>query len=321
MIATKPKNIVILGGAGFVGLHLCRALAHDGHSVTVLTRNRAHHREATLCPHSRVLSLDVYDPQALRRAFDGHQVAINLVGILNERGRDGKGFERAHVELTERALETCRASGVTRYLHMSALGAGVGASHYLRTKGDAEQRVRTAAANGLRTTIFRPSVIFGRGDSFFNRFATLLRIAPVLPLACPDARMQPVWVGDVAAAFARSLQADWTHGAALELGGPRRYSLLELVAYTRDLLGLRRWVLPLPGWAARLQARVMDRVPGKPFSTDNYRSLQVDNVTDDNALPRLDIRPASVESTVPGYLKGARRERLYSQLRAHARRG
>lgn len=321
MIAPKPRNIVILGGAGFVGLHLCRALARAGHSVTVLTRNRYHHREATLCPHSRVISIDVYDTEALRRAADGHQVAINLVGILNERGRDGKGFRRAHVELTERVLQACRETGVQRYLHMSALGAGVGASHYLRTKGDAEQRVRTAAAKGLQATIFRPSVIFGRGDSFFNRFATLLRIAPVLPLACPESRMQPVWVGDVAAAFTRSLEVDWTHGAALELGGPRQYSLLELVTYSRDLLGLRRWILPLPDWAARLQAAFMDWVPGKPFSTDNYRSLQVDSITGDNALPRLNIRPASVESTVPGYLKGARRERLYSQLRAHARRG
>src|SRR5690606_20447992 len=132
----------------------------------------------------------------------GADAVINLVGILNEKGRDGSGFERAHVELTEVVIDACRSAGVSRLLQMSALNAGRGQSHYLRTRGESEARVR---ASRLDWTIFPPSVIFGPGDGLYNRFAGLLRPLPVLPLACAGAKFAPVYVGDVVEAFARAV--------------------------------------------------------------------------------------------------------------------
>src|SRR5690606_4508306 len=128
-----------------------------------------------------------------------------------------------------------------------------------------------------KVTSFRPSVIFGPGDSFFNRFARLLKRVPlVFPLACPNARFAPVYVGDVAEAFARALKDPQLYGRRLALCGPREYTLQQLVAYTAECLGLRRLILPLPDFLSRIQAAIFDFVPGKPFSTDNYRSTLVD---------------------------------------------
>ena len=212
----KPQHVVVLGGTGFVGSHLVPRLHADGHRITVLSRNREQNRELGVLPRVRVENCDVYDRVALAKELIGADVAINLVGILNERGSDGSGFRKAHVELTETLIGACKASGVRRLLQMSSLRAGEGASHYLRTRGEAEARVRESR---LAATIFRPSVIFGRGDGLFNRFAQLLRIAPVLPLARANARFAPVHVGDVAEAFARALAHPHTIGHTYELFG------------------------------------------------------------------------------------------------------
>ncbi|MEE4174689.1 MAG: complex I NDUFA9 subunit family protein [Xanthomonadales bacterium] len=301
-------KLVTVGGSGFLGLHVARAMARAGHEQVVLTRQPARARSFRLVPRVTVSKADVYDTEALARAFDGADAVMSMAGILNESGRDGSGFERVHVTLVDGLIEACRAAGVDRVLHVSALGAGAGESHYQRTKGEAEQHLRDS---GLATTLFRPSVVFGRGDSFFTRFASLLRLAPVLPLACPNSKLQPVWAQDVAAAMVAALERPDAVGAAWELGGPEVYTLKELVEWTARTLGLRRAVVGLPDGISRLQAAVMDFVPGKPFSTDNYRSLQVDNVTRDNALPRLGIRPASIDAIVPDYLvESSRQKRL-----------
>lgn len=296
-------RIVLLGSTGFVGCHLLPRLTRDGHSCLALTRNRMSCRELSVIPGVELRQARVYDKDALAECFEGADAAINMVGILNEGGRSGKGFGRAHVELTELVIEACRTAGVRRLLQVSALNAGKGESHYLRSKGEAESRIREA--DDLDSTIFQPSVIFGDGDSFFNRFAQLLKLAPVLPLACPEARMQPVWVGDVAEALARSLDDPGTFGKTLALVGPRVYTLRELVAFAAEAAGLERRIVGLPDGVARLQAFLMDFVPGKPFSTDNYLSLQIDNVSDENALPSLGISPRSIEAVVPGYLAGS----------------
>jgi NADH dehydrogenase len=187
---------------------------------------------------------------------------------------------------------------------MSALGAAEdGPSFYLQSKGVAERHVR-AAPPALGWTILRPSVIFGAGDSFMNRFAGLLRLSRgVIPLARAEARFAPVWVGDVAEAFARALADRGTVGKSYDLCGPEVFTLGALVRLAGGFSGTRAHVLPLPDWAARLQARVMDFVPGKPFSTDNYRSLTVDNISDDDGCARLGITPASLRAIGPGYLR------------------
>ncbi|MDX1569398.1 MAG: complex I NDUFA9 subunit family protein [Xanthomonadales bacterium] len=302
------KKICLVGGSGFVGEHLLNRWA-GRYQLDVLSRNPDHHKDGRVVPGSRFHAVDVYDVNALKLRFDGAHAVVNLVGILNESGRNGKGFEKAHVTLTETALEAARKAGVKRFLQMSALRAGEGASHYLRTKAEAEQRVRSSR---LRYTIFRPSTIFGPGDSFLNRFATLLRLAPLgLPLACPDAKMQPVYVKDVAAAFDAALEADAEANGIWELGGPRVYTLKELVCYVRDQIGMGQPIVGLPDAISRFQAFLFDYSPVKPFSSDNYRSLQVPSVTRDNALPKLGIEPTALEAIAPRYLgPGSKSDRL-----------
>jgi NADH dehydrogenase len=310
-------NIVLIGGSGFLGQYLVRELVADGHPCTVLTRCTSKRREFSLEKGIRLVQADVYSVDVLTRRFQGADAVVSMAGILNEPGFGGKGFQRAHVELVQGIAEACAMAGVTRLLHVSALNAGRGKSHYLRSKGEAEEVLRAA---DLNLTVFQPSVIFGPGDSFFNRFAGLLALSPVLPLACPNARMQPVFAGDVAAAMAAALTDPATHGRTCQLGGPRDYRLIELVRWIAQTLGLRRRVMPLPGFASRMQATLLDFVPGKPFSTDNYHSLQLDNVTTDNALPHFGIVPGSVESIVPDYLGVSRHQRHLGRIRQRAGR-
>jgi NADH dehydrogenase len=234
----------------------------------------------------------------------GQDAVVNLIGILNERGRDGSGFERAHVALARTLVAACRRQRVPRLLQMSALNADAdnGPSHYLRSKGRAERVVRDECGADLQWTIFRPSVIFGPRDDFANRFARLLKAIPLaFPLARPGARFAPVWIEDVVAAFMRALADDATAGECYELAGPEILTLREIVAMVRDRLGLRRAIIGLPDFAARAQAAVCDFVPGKPFSTDNYRSLLVDSVARSDGFARLGIRPQPFSAILPRY--------------------
>ncbi|HUY83565.1 MAG TPA: NAD(P)H-binding protein, partial [Steroidobacteraceae bacterium] len=186
MDAVRPVRVCILGGTGFVGARLATRLLRRGHRVTVLSRDRERHKDLLVLPGLALENCDVHDEAALAERFRGQEVVVNLVGILNERGFGGRGFRRAHTELTRVALEAARSAGVRRFLQMSALGATEGApSHYLRTKGAAERLVREQSG-AMDWTIYRPSVIFGLGDSFLNRFAALLATVPLaLPLAMP----------------------------------------------------------------------------------------------------------------------------------------
>lgn len=296
-------TICILGGTGFVGRHLAARLANDGHRLKVLTRHRERHRDLLVLPRLILVEADVHDPKVLAAELEGCEAAVNLVGILNETGREGHGFYHAHVELPRKLVQACRQAGVKRLLHMSALGADAayGRSHYQRTKGEGENTVH--AAHDMQVTSFRPSIIFGPDDAFFNRFARLLRISPYwFPLACPGARMQPIFVGDVVEAFARSLDRQSTVGKRLELCGPKVYSLEELVEFTAYTLKLRRRVVALGDGLSRLQAKLLDHVPGKPFSWDNYLTLQTDNICRNGFPEEIGITPASVEDIVPGYL-------------------
>ena len=299
------RSVCVLGGSGFVGTQLCAALARGGWRITVPTRNPVRAQHLAMIPSLRLIGADVHDPGQLAMLCDRQQVVINLVGILNENGRDGSGFRRAHADFAGKLLSACRRMRVDRLLQMSALNADAdhGASHYLKSKGMAERIIREQSGPDLRWTIFQPSVIFGPGDDFVNRFAGLLRVIPVgLPLARPGARFAPVWVEDVIAALLRALSDDATAGETYQLCGPDRFTLREIVCMVRDELGLRRAIVGLPDWASRLQATICDFVPGKPFSTDNYRSLTVDSVCSVNGLARLGIHPQSLPAILPRFL-------------------
>ncbi len=314
------KTVCIIGGSGFIGAHLVYRLANAGYLIRVPTRRRERHRELTVLPQVRLVGADVHDVGQLERLLAGSDCVVNLVGILNETG--GATFARAHVELTRKVLDVMRRQRLVRLLHMSALNAdaAVKQGEYLRTKGEAEALVLAAA--GIRATVFRPSVVFGPGDSFFNRFAGLLRFTPgIFPLACAESRLAPVYVGDVVAAFQYALENDATIGKRYDLCGPGVYTLRELVAFTARQIGCRRLIVGLPDFAARVQARVLGLMPGKPFSMDNYYSLQHDSVCADPAWPALGIEPRGIEHSVPTYLAARDRNARYQALRRAARRG
>jgi NADH dehydrogenase len=309
-------QIVLLGATGFLGHHLLPALSAAGHDCRVLSRYKPGCRELTIIPRVEVRQADIYDDDQLEQHFADADAVINMVGILNESGRKGKGFQKVHVDLTARVINTSLQLGVRRLLQVSALNAGKGSSYYLKSKGEAEDLIRSA--EGLDSTIIQPSVIFGEGDSFFNRFAGLLKAAPVMPLACPGSKLQPVWVGDVAAAMTQALTDPGTFGQTLIMVGPAEYTLRELVEFTACVISRKRKIIGLPDALSRFQGRVMDFVPGKPFSSDNYRSLQTDNASVENSLWRFGISPRSIENTVPLYLVGKGHQQRLDQCRKMA---
>jgi len=296
-------RVCILGGTGFVGQHLAAVLSRHGIHCRLLDRHPQRHAALRVNPGVELIRSPTLDPGFLISQFQQCDAVINLIGILNETRH--VSFRSVHVELVDRIVDAAIKAGVPRLLHMSALHADAarGTSDYLRSKGEGENRAHTHGGSTLRVTSFRPSVIFGTGDSFFTRFAGLLRNAPmVFPLACPNSRFAPVWVGDVCEAFARSLLDEATAGKHFNLCGPRVYTLRELVQYTARTAGLRRMIIPLNDTLSRLQARVMGWLPGRPFTFDNYLSLQTDSVCDNNAFESLGITPQAVESIVPRYL-------------------
>lgn len=309
-------RVVILGGSGFVGHALAARLVAAGHVVRVLTRRRERHRELLVLPGLELVEGDVYQPAFLREQLAGCDAVVNLVGILNESGRSGRGHHHAHAELPQRLIEAMRAVGITRLLHMSALNASAQApSHYLRSKAAGEEIVRRS---GLRWTIFRPSVIFGPRDSFVNRFAALLRLMPgVFPLACPDARLQPVYIDDVVHAYAQALTDERTVSQLYNLCGPESYTLREIVARIAGWTGRRVCIVGLNRALSFAQALVMEFAPGKPFSLDNFRSLQVDSVCPGPFPAVYGIQPVSFDAEVPRILSAGQ---AYDRFRANARR-
>lgn len=304
MSAYPPaRRVLLLGGTGFVGRRIAWTLRKRGYAITIPTRNRRHGRELLVMPELDLVTADIHDEATLERLLCGCEAVINLVGILNERGHDGSGFEHAHVALAEKLVRACRRKGVRRLLQMSALKADPnGPSHYLRSKGKAELVIKNESGNDIAWTIFRPSVIFGPDDTFTNRFAKLLRLAPVLPLPRAKARFAPVFVDDVAAAFVAALADPRTASSTYELCGPEIFSLGEIVRYLRSLLGLRRAIVPLPDALGRVQAWVGEYLlPGKPLSLDNFASLGVDSVCSGDAAPP-GFEPFSMLTVVPTYL-------------------
>lgn len=317
---TSKRRICMVGGTGFVGRQLVARLADEGHYVKVLARHRERHRDLLVLPTVHVVEADVRDEATLLREFRSMDVVINLVGILNESGR--ARFRDIHVELPRRIMVACRKTNIKRLLHMSALGAdaGRGASQYLRTKGEGENA--THAESGIAVTSFRPSVIFGPEDDFFNRFARLLKIAPYFfPLACPQARLAPVYVGDVVEAFARALNNRATFGQRYDLCGPTSYSLKQLVEFTAQQTGVKRYVIGLGKGMSSLFATLLEMVPGKPMSRDNLASLRQDSVCKGEFPAAFGLTPASIEAVVPVYLASHNTRKKYLGYRERAGRG
>jgi uncharacterized protein YbjT (DUF2867 family) len=321
----KHNSVLVVGGSGFLGRHLIAALAARGVKVVVPTRRRERAKHLILLPTVDVVEADIFAPGVLERLAAGRQAAINLVGILHgrrgrpdERGPNNYGpdFARVHVELPQALLAACRASGARRLLHISALGVAPGApSEYLRSKAFGEQAV--LAADDLDVTVFRPSIVFGPEDRFLNSFASLLKLLPGMAVPCPDARFQPVHVGDVARAMVAALDDAQTRGKVYELCGPQAYTMKQLVEYVCAATGRRRLIVGLSDRLSYLQARLMEWTPGPLMTRDNYYSMQVPSVCS-GSFP-FGIQPQPLEAA-SAYLAPLGPRERYPQLRWRARR-
>ena len=294
----SPQKILVLGGSGFVGRHICEALSRQGHRITVPTR-RLPARSVQMFPGVEVVHADVHDPAQLASLVQGQDAVINLVAILH--GNE-QTFEHVHVQLVRHLVAACNKSGVHRLVHISALGADEhAASMYQRSKARGEKVLHAAVKTAnLELTILRPSVIFGADDKFINMFAKLQSVFPVMPLAGAATRFQPVWVQDVAQAVVHCLEHRTTIGQTFEICGPDIFTLQQLVEMAGKWSGHSRFVFPLPSFIAKLQALMMEFLPGPTLmSRDNLASMQTDNVASGQAkgLAQLGIaHPQSVSS-------------------------
>ena len=303
-------NILVLGGSGFVGRYLVPRLDAAGYPVTVPTRNRERARHLILLPKIDVVQANIRDPAELDRLVAGKDVVINLVGILHGRmGEDndpyGPDFRAAHVDLMQSLVEAAVKNQVSRVIQLSALGVTESdpatlPSRYLRSKAAAEKLLRDSP---LDHVIFRPSVIFGPGDSLLSLFASLQRFLPALAVPHADARFQPVYVGDVADAITRVIDRADMARRTFELAGPDVYTLRELIRLAGSYSGHERMVFNLPNSLGHLQALIMEKLPGRTLmSRDNLMSMRVDNVASGPIDPKLGIEPQSVPAIAPRYL-------------------
>jgi NADH dehydrogenase len=300
------NSICIFGGSGFVGRHLTNLLTNEEIQLRVPTRNYERSKDLLVIPTVDLVEVTEYDDDQLDRLLMGMEAVINLTGVLHG------DFHDAHVEMPQKIVAACKRNGIDRILHMSALTAGPNQpSAYLRSKAEGERIVMTS---GLSATSFRPSIIFGPGDSSINLFARLGRL-PVLPLALPDAKFQPIFVENVVQALTLSLDDPKTFGQSYDLCGPKCYRLRELVEYSAHVTGHDPAIIGLGNVLSRLEATVMEILPGKLMSADNYYSMKVDNVCDcakpSNFKEVWGIQPTELEEVAPLYLaRQTPRERL-----------
>ena len=304
------KKILILGGTGFVGRHLCEKLAEGDYRTTVLTRRRANAKHLQMLPIVDVIEGSAHDLGTLTPLLAAHDAVVNLVAILH--GTEA-AFDKAHVQLPTGLVAACGAAGQRRIVHISSLGADIAApAMYQRSKARGEA---VLFSSGLDVSVLRPSVIFGAEDKFLNTFAALQKIFPFIPLAGSTARFQPVWVEDVATALVRCLEDKSTIGKTFEACGPEVFTLKQLVQLAGQYSGINggkgKPVIGLPDVLARIQATLMELAPGEPImSRDNLNAMTVDNIAGGKlpGLQALGITPAAVSAVVPFYLgaKGLR---------------
>lgn len=304
----REEIVSVIGGSGFIGRHVVAALTSAGWRVRVICRrpDLAQFLLPLGAPGQIALAqANVRDAASVRRAVQGSVAVLNLVGILAERGR--QTFEAVHVHGAAAAARAALETGARTFIHVSAIGADPASpSAYGRSKARGEQEVRRIFP---RAVILRPSIVVGPEDEFFNRFASMARFSPILPLIGGRTRFQPVYVGDIAKAIATLLERQSHAGDILELGGPEVFTFRELMRFMLRVIRRRRLLVPIPFFLAKIMAWPAQFLPGPPITPDQVRMLQRDNVVSDAAIAAgrtfagLGIEPEGIEAVVPPYLE------------------
>jgi len=275
-------NFILLGGSGFIGKQLAFAIANRGGNVTIPCRRPHRHKALLVHPNIRVVEANVFASDQLDDLCQNQQVMINLIGILHERKRGE--FRKIHVEFIKTLVDACTRHGIKRVLHLSALGASqaTGTSRYLRSKGEGENLIHTFGQKELQVTSFQPSVVFGKNDQFINRFAGILPLCiGFFPLACGQSKFAPVYVGDLVEKIVSSVDDKSTHSQRYTVCGPEVFSLQQILQLLVKAMGLSCRIVSLGNTTSKLQARVLQLLPGKLFTMDNYRSMQTPSVCEE----------------------------------------
>ncbi len=312
------NRIAVVGGAGFVGSSIVSKLDEAGYQVKVLTRHRERAKHLILLPNVQVKTCDIHDDKALTDSLRGCDAVINLVGILYETRK--QTFDLIHHQLPKRLAAICDDLGIDRLIHMSALGASEQApSAYLQSKARGEVAL-SQFKGSVNMTTFKPSVIFGRGDRFLTMFSMLIKFLPIIFLAKPDAKFQPIWVEDVATIFVNSLDNTDTYAKSYALAGPKVYSLRELIEKTMQMMGKQRWIIGLSDRLSYLQAWFLEWLPVKLMTRDNVRSMEVANISKAPMAEEIKQSLASLEAIMPTYIVNQTPRAAYDQFRTAAGR-
>ena len=311
--SNSDKLVTVIGGSGFLGRHIVRALAKRGYRIRVACRrpDLAGHVQPLGTPGQIMpVQANVRYPASLAAACDGAYAVINLTGILY--GAGAQSFDAVHVFGAEASAKAAKVAKARVYIQVSAIGAdAASASVYARSKAEGETLARAAFPGAI---VIRPSIVFGPEDGFFNKFAALSRLSPALPLIGGGAtKFQPVFVGDIAEAVARLVDAGEADGRTYELGGPEVLSFKQLMQFTLETIGRKRLLVPLPWAVAKIQGMILGLLPKPPLTADQVKLLRTDNVVSEPALREkrtlegLGIMPRGIAGIVPGYLYRYRR--------------
>ncbi len=315
------KLVTVFGGSGFVGRHAVRALAKAGWRVRVAVRRPD--LAGFLQPLGSVGQIQAVQANlryrwSIEKAVEDADAVVNLVGILAPSGR--QSFEAVQAFGARAVAEAAKAAGVRSLTHLSAIGADPASpALYARTKAEGEAGVFSAVPEAV---VLRPSIVFGPEDEFFNRFAKMAQISPVLPVIGPDTRFQPVFVGDVAAAILAAVEGRAQPGTVYELGGPEVLTFRRCLEILLEEIYRKRPIVPVPFWAAKLQARVLQMLPGAPLTVDQVLMLQRDNVVsaaaegEGRTLEGLGIRPTGLSAILPTYLAQYRVQGQFADRRS-----